>query len=321
VGHDVFLVTYKEEFSNILEGASKVYFLKNILVKRVNCNRYYKNLLYLMQGLVLFYSELVILVKEKPDIIISTGSEIAIPMCYLAKACGKKIIFVESLCRINDLSATGKLVEPIADNFFVQWENLKAKAKRARYVGSIIETFKNNNRKINEDHFPDVFVTVGTAPFPRLTDAIDRISGNLNIKTIMQTGTSKFQASNSECFEFCDYCDIIKLMQDAKIVILHAGVGSVLSALSQNSTLIVVPRQLAYGEVNDNHQSEIASILSQEGVHVCSDIADLQNLVFTLLNDQVGPPILEERRNNASQQLVDAVRMCINEGARDNWVK
>ena len=122
IGHDVFLVTYKENFSNLPEDISKVYLLKNILVSRVNCNRFYKRLLYLVQGVLLLYSELLILIKEKPDVIISTGSEIAVPLCYLAKVYGKKVIFIESLCRIHDLSATGKLVEPIADCFFVQWE-------------------------------------------------------------------------------------------------------------------------------------------------------------------------------------------------------
>ena len=186
------------------------------------------------------------------------------------------------------------------------------------YAGSVIETFQSNNKKLSTDHFPDVFVTVGTAPFPRLVNAMDKISGDLGIKTIMQTGTSRSQALNSECFEFCDYTDIIRLMRNAKIVIVHAGVGSILSALSQNSKLIVVPRQLSYGEVNDNHQLEIASVLSQDGVSVCNEITELRNLVIMLLNDQSGSLMRKGRRDNVPNQLVNTISGCINRGTKEN---
>jgi UDP-N-acetylglucosamine:LPS N-acetylglucosamine transferase len=79
-----------------------------------------------------------ILYKEKPKVIISSGADVTIPLCYLGKLFGKKIIFIESLCRINNLSYSGKIVYPIANLFLVQWEKLTKKYSKAKYWGSVI---------------------------------------------------------------------------------------------------------------------------------------------------------------------------------------
>jgi len=65
-----------------------------------------------------------IFIKEKPDVIISTGAAMTVPMCYFGKIFKKKVIFIESFAKIKEPSKTGKLVYPIADLFVVQWEGL-----------------------------------------------------------------------------------------------------------------------------------------------------------------------------------------------------
>ena len=63
--------------------------------------------------------------KEKPDVVISTGALATIPMCIIAKVFRKKIIFIESFAKINSPTLTGKLVYKFADQFYVQWEEMK----------------------------------------------------------------------------------------------------------------------------------------------------------------------------------------------------
>lgn len=82
--------------------------------------------------------ELLIFIREKPNVIISTGSEIAIPIFILAKITGTETIFIESLARMHDISITGKILIRIADIFLVQWSELTIKYKKARYVGKIL---------------------------------------------------------------------------------------------------------------------------------------------------------------------------------------
>jgi UDP-N-acetylglucosamine:LPS N-acetylglucosamine transferase len=81
-----------------------------------------------------------ILIKERPDLIITTGSgEIAVPFCYIGKLLGIKIVFIETLSRIESASSAAKLVYPIADLFLIQWEfNLKKYGSKAKYWGQII---------------------------------------------------------------------------------------------------------------------------------------------------------------------------------------
>lgn len=80
-----------------------------------------------------------IFAREKPDVLFSTGAEIAIPAFYLGKFLfGAKLIFLESIARIKDISLTGKAIMPIVDLFLVQWEELSRKYKKAKFWGRLI---------------------------------------------------------------------------------------------------------------------------------------------------------------------------------------
>ena len=58
-----------------------------------------------------------ILRRERPDVLVSTGSEIAIPFFLCAKALRIRTVFVESLCRVRTCSKTGRVLYPLADVF------------------------------------------------------------------------------------------------------------------------------------------------------------------------------------------------------------
>jgi UDP-N-acetylglucosamine:LPS N-acetylglucosamine transferase len=85
-----------------------------------------------------FLQSLKILLKEKPNIIISTGASSAIPACYLGKFFGCKIIFIESLAAVEKPSLSGRFAYPIADLFIVQWKNLLKFYKKGIYGGQLI---------------------------------------------------------------------------------------------------------------------------------------------------------------------------------------
>jgi UDP-N-acetylglucosamine:LPS N-acetylglucosamine transferase len=80
-----------------------------------------------------------ILAKERPTAIVSTGAEIAIPAFLLGKVLGMKLIFVESLSRVQEPSGTGFLLYPLADLFLVQWPQLVSRyGSRAEYAGAVL---------------------------------------------------------------------------------------------------------------------------------------------------------------------------------------
>lgn len=120
--HKTFFITFLREDSKHLKNA---YFIED--PKR--------NPLRLIKTIFQSYS---VLKKENPDAIVTTGAGVAVPMCYLAKIMGKKVIFLESFCRVNEPSLSGKFVYPIADLFLVQWNDmLMHYGKKAKYWGAV----------------------------------------------------------------------------------------------------------------------------------------------------------------------------------------
>ena len=79
-----------------------------------------------------------ILRKERPDMLVTTGSGVAAPFIWWAKVLGIRTVFVESITRITELSLTGRLVYPFVDAFLVQWEELAEKHPKAQFHGRIV---------------------------------------------------------------------------------------------------------------------------------------------------------------------------------------
>lgn len=62
--------------------------------------------------------------KYQPEVIVTTGTHTAVPMCYIAKIFGSKVIFIETFANRTTGTIAGRLVYPIADTFVVQWEEM-----------------------------------------------------------------------------------------------------------------------------------------------------------------------------------------------------
>jgi UDP-N-acetylglucosamine:LPS N-acetylglucosamine transferase len=125
-GYDIFFATYHSSRDDYLMKIAPTFFTQNIGTSPVR----------LLKASIWAWG---ILRKEKPDVILSLGAEIAIPFIYLAKFLGIKTIFIESWCRIEGLSKTGKLVYNIADQFWVQWPQLDAGCgPKVQYKGSVV---------------------------------------------------------------------------------------------------------------------------------------------------------------------------------------
>lgn len=113
--YDSFIVTEKTNYS-VSNLEFNTYYLHQV-------NRREKSFIFRMIGNSL--KTLKILISERPDVVISTGALATIPMCLFGKIFGKKIIFIESFAKVNSQTLTGKLVYKFADQFYVQWDEMK----------------------------------------------------------------------------------------------------------------------------------------------------------------------------------------------------
>ena len=74
----------------------------------------------------------------KPAVIISTGSNIAVPLFIIGKAMGCKLIFIETRAKVYSKSMTGKLIGGLADLVFVQWPEMQKLYPKAKYCGTLV---------------------------------------------------------------------------------------------------------------------------------------------------------------------------------------
>ncbi len=78
-----------------------------------------------------------ILVREDSNIIITTGTHTAVPMCYLGWLFNKKVIYIESFAKRTSPTLSGRLVYPVATKFVVQWESMQKFYPKAECWGWI----------------------------------------------------------------------------------------------------------------------------------------------------------------------------------------
>ena len=78
-----------------------------------------------------------IVIVKRPDVIISTGAGIVVFLCVFAKLLGAKLIFIESMARIERPTLTARMLYPFADLFIVQWSGLLRYFPRAKFVGRL----------------------------------------------------------------------------------------------------------------------------------------------------------------------------------------
>lgn len=140
-----------------------------------------------------------------------------------------------------------------------------------------------------------IFVTVGTheQPFNRLVQEIDNLKrdGIITEDVIIQTGYSTYEPKYCQWDKLIPYKQMIKNVEDARIVITHGGPASFIMPLQIGKTPIVVPRQKNFDEHVNDHQVEFArnvaermgTIIPVENINELKDIIlSYDNIVETM---------------------------------------
>ena len=125
--YESFIITEQTLYQTQIKG-KMIYYMKQV-------NRKEKKFIPYMISNIFF--SLKIYIKEKPDVIVSTGVLAMIPICLIAKAAGKKLIYIESFAKVTSATQSGKLLYRFADQFYVQWKEMLKIYPRAIYLGGI----------------------------------------------------------------------------------------------------------------------------------------------------------------------------------------
>ncbi|MDR1800541.1 MAG: polysaccharide biosynthesis protein [Lachnospiraceae bacterium] len=92
-------------------------------------------LTFLFKFILSGFQQLIIFIKEHPDVVITTGAGVAVPTCIIARALSKKVVYIESFARIHSLNKTGKMLSRFSGLFIVQWKSLLKLNPKAVYGG------------------------------------------------------------------------------------------------------------------------------------------------------------------------------------------
>lgn len=132
-----------------------------------------------------------------------------------------------------------------------------------------------------------IFVTVGTheQPFNRLVQKMDELKKNGTIQedVIIQTGFSTYEPQYCQWSKLIPYQQMIKNVEEARIVITHGGPASFIMPLQIGKTPIVVPRQHKFGEHVNNHQVEFARNVEKR-MGTIIDVEDVETLGDIITN-------------------------------------
>ena len=157
----------------------------------------------------------------------------------------------------------------------------------------------------------DILVSVGASEFSfeRLLRIIDELceegvlDGN---HVIAQKGVATYTPKHYRSFDLIGRDEYQKYMEQADVIISHAGTGSVIPALKIGKKVIVFPRLAKYGEHVDNHQLELADVFTHAGYTLCAtNKEELKTCIRTL--DEFTPPPFQSNTANMNRLIIDFI--------------
>lgn len=157
-----------------------------------------------------------------------------------------------------------------------------------------------------------IFATVGTQlPFPRLLLALDTWAAlNQSVQVVAQTGRTSAIYGHMRTYPQMDQRRFAQTFEAARVVVAHAGMGTILTALETGKPLILMPRRAHLGEHRNDHQIDTAAEMA--GLSNVTVVEDSQSLC-TALNRAMALSQVPSGRGAAvaPSQLIEAVRSFI----------
>ena len=158
-----------------------------------------------------------------------------------------------------------------------------------------------------------IFVTVGTdQSFDRMLRVIDAWAReNKRNDVFAQVGAGAWKPGFIESVEFLEPREFKRRFNEASLIISHAGMGTILSALIQGKPILVMPKLARLGEHRNEHQLATARRMKEMGkVNVAFDECELRQRLENL--DQLNLP--EPIGHYASENLLSGLRAFIQGG-------
>lgn len=293
--HDHFFVTETSGIADDLAKTNRVYTVRHYAAGQARLG---KPFAMFIGAAVNFIQSARIVMRERPDYVISTGAGAMFWTALLSRLFGAKFILIDSFARFDAPSKFARLAKPLANHVVIQ-----SAAMAKIWPGALLFDPLKILECERPVKTPTIFATVGaTLPFDRMSEAVAALkrAGELEGDVILQVGIGSAIDAERESVpglrivQTLPFGEVQEILKSADIVICHGGTGSFITALREGCRVIAVPRLAERGEHYDNHQFEIATAFAARGL-----------VEVALESDDIVPAIARARAKTPAMATTD----------------
>ena len=214
--------------------------------------------------------------KYNVDAVISTGSAIALAYLPYSAIRGIPTHYIESATRVEGPSVTGKALSRVPGIKFYNQHEVWADDQWS-YLGSVFDGFETTRLDHPPPKIRRAVVSVGTMEDYSFREFFVRLATYLKDadSVLWQTGSTDVSDLNIDGKAVVPAHELEAAMQEADVVIAHAGTGTALTSLRMGKRPILVPRDSSHGQHIDNHQFQTAALLDKMGLALSRKVEDL----------------------------------------------
>ncbi len=236
--------------------------------------------------------------KKRPNIIVSTGSNIAIPISIVGKVLGSRVASIEDSVRIFSSSKTSRYLDIISDITLLQWPEQSAlHTRKGRYVGLLLPSVTPSTRD------GPIVISPGSFGFKELYDIamktdlkdVTMTIGNLDISQYQKTGWLVVDR----------FTGLDQVLASARVVVTHLGY-TIWEALNYRVPVVIVPNpQWRRSAV---HELERVALFIQEkgyGVYLPLEKLTPKKLEESVMRaSQIDVPLIDRGTEKAARLIL-----------------
>ena len=229
-----------------------------------------------------------IILRRRPDVVITTGAGSQVFVIAWARLLGAKVILVDSFARFHAPSKFARIGGPLANLRITQ-----SQVSASNWPGSTAFDPLRTEPAVAEGKSRLLFATVGAIlPLHRLERAVVELkaAGRIPEEVILQVGNSDLprpEIPGLTIIESLPFDELQEVLKRADLVVCHAGTGSIITALAQCCGVVAIPRRVSAGDSYDDHQSEIAEVFANRELIQVAD--DAETLALALDRARTAP--------------------------------
>ncbi len=165
-----------------------------------------------------------------------------------------------------------------------------------------------------------ILLSVGTQlPFDRLIAAVDRWAKDRGrTDVVAQIGVAQYRPVAMQSFTHLGYDEFRDYQRKCSVMVCHAGMGSIITAMEFGKPIIVMPRDHRLGEHRNGHQfATLRQFGDRPGIYPAECEADLVALLDRADTLVAAPTV----GTNASGDFVDLLSSVVHRPVKPRMIR